>query len=88
MVVRQTSKTVYLAVVILQETELGINKSGTFVHLRLCKKMGKTKPDICHKFILKWQTCIVFYNVWSLLKDYPKQKLNQMKSYNNYFQAL
>ena len=38
MVVRQTSKTVYLAVVILQETELGINKSGTFVHLRLCKK--------------------------------------------------
>ena len=41
MVVRQTSKTVYLAVVILQETELGINKSGTLVHLRLCKKRGE-----------------------------------------------
>ena len=42
MVVRQTSKTVCLAVVILQETKLGINKSGAFVtHLKLCKIQAK-----------------------------------------------
>ena len=45
MVVQQTSKTVYLAVVILQETKLRINKSGAFVHLKVCKKK---EADICH----------------------------------------
>ena len=61
MVVRQTSKSVYLAVVILEETKLGINKSGTFVHLRLCKNEGKTMTDIGHKFMQMWQTSFIFF---------------------------
>ena len=49
MVVQQTFKTVYLAVVILQETKLGINKSGAFVHLKVCNnKKASGQPVLSY----------------------------------------